>query len=477
MADFGYDVADYRNVDPMFGDLETFDRLVAEAHKRGMKIIIDYVPNHSSSEHEWFKESRSSRDNLKRDWYIWRDAKPDGTPPNNWGSWFGGSAWEWDETTGQYYLHLFDKGQPDLNWRNPEVHSEMMDVLKFWLERGVDGFRMDVVHFILKHPDLLDNPLREGAVLDPDALDFFAYQEHRYDIAQPEVHEINRQFRRLLDSYGETVAVGEIFMEDIHEWAKYYGETDAEEFHVPFNFRLMELKKWDAEAFRADVDLMESAIPEHAWPNYVLGNHDQKRLATRYGARNARTAGMLLLTLRGTPTLYNGDELGMEEGKIPPHKIQDPQGVNLGAERTRDACRTPMQWDASENAGFSTVEPWLPVSEDYQTRNVAVQRADPTSIYNFYRKLLWMRNGSQALTLGSYRALQSPEGTFVYLREYAGETKLIALNFSDAPQTIDISRAGQVIMSTQMDRDDALNGSTLDLRPNEGVLIELQPVE
>jgi alpha-glucosidase len=477
MADFGYDVADYNDVDPMFGDLETFDRLVAEAHKRGMKIIIDYVPNHSSSEHPWFLESRSSRDNPKRDWYIWRDAKPDGTPPNNWGSWFGGSAWEWDETTGQYYLHLFDKGQPDLNWRNPEVYSAMMDVLKFWLDRGVDGFRMDVVHFILKHPDLLDNPIREGITVDPQALDFFMYQEHRYDIAQPEVHAINRDFRRLLDSYGETVAVGEIFMEDIHEWAKYYGDAEGAEFHVPFNFRLMELKKWDATAFRTDVELMESAIPDHAWPNYVLGNHDQKRLATRYGARNARTAGMLLLTLRGTPTLYNGDELIMEEGKIPLSKIQDPQGVNLGAERSRDGCRTPMQWDASENAGFSTVEPWLPVSDDYQTRNVAVQKGDPRSSLNFYRKLLSLRNGSPALTLGSYRALEAPEDTYVYVRAYGNEIKLVALNFSDEPKTIDLSRAGNIVLSTEMDREGALNGSTLDLRPNEGVLIELLPVE
>jgi alpha-glucosidase len=477
MADFGYDVADYCDVDPMFGDLETFDRLIAEAHKRGIKIIIDYVPNHTSDQHPWFIESRSSRDNPKRDWYIWRDAKPDGSPPNNWGSWFGGSAWQWDEATGQYYLHLFDKAQPDLNWRNPKVYKEMMDVLKFWLERGVDGFRMDVVFLILKHPDMPDNPLRENAVIEPDTQDIFAHLQHVYDADQPEVHEIMRDFRRLLDSYGERVGVGEIFMDDLERWVKYYGENEHDEFHIPFNFRLLQRPTWDADAFRNEVEMLEAAIPDYAWPNYVLGSHDAKRFATRYGPRNARTGGLMLLTLRGTPTFYNGDELGMEEGNIPPEKIQDPQGINLGADRSRDGCRTPMQWDASENAGFSTVEPWLPVSDDYQTRNVAVQSADPTSSLNFYRKLIWMRTASSALTFGSYRALESPEGTFVYLREHGEETKLIALNFSDDPQTIAISRAGQVVLSTQMDREETLNGNSLELRPNEGILVDLQPLK
>ncbi len=476
MADFGYDVSDYCNVDPLFGNLETFDRLVAEAHQRGIKIIIDYVPNHTSSEHPWFKEARSSRDNPKRDWYIWRDAKPDGSVPNNWGSWFGGSAWEWDEHTGQYYLHLFDKAQPDLNWRNPDVYSAMMDVLKFWLERGVDGFRMDVVHLILKHPDLLDNPLREDIVVDPEALDIFMYQHHVYDTDQPEVHEIMRDFRRLLDSYGEVVGVGEIFMEDVHRWTRYYGENESDEFHIPFNFRLLRMPHWDAAAFRADVELMESVIPDYAWPNYVLGNHDTKRLATRHGPQNARTAGMLLLTLRGTPTLYNGDEIGMEEGIIPPHMIRDPQGIILGAERSRDGCRTPVQWDASTGAGFTSGEPWLPLSDDYQTRNIAVQSQDPTSIYNFYRRMIWYRNQSPALSIGDYRSLESPDGTFVYLREHGDEQLLIALNFSDDPQTVEVSRAGNVVISTLMDRDEMLDGRTLELRPNEGVVIELEPL-
>lgn len=476
MADFGYDVADYCNVDPMFGDLETFDRLVAEAHRRGIRIIIDYVPNHTSSEHAWFKESRSSRDNPKRDWYIWRDAKPDGSAPNNWGSWFGGSAWEWDEHTGQYYLHLFDKAQPDLNWRNPEVYSAMMDVLKFWLDRGVDGFRMDVVHMILKHPDLLDNPLRDDIIVDHEALDTFMYQQHVYDTDQPEVHEIMRDFRRLFDSYGDIVGVGEIFMEDVRRWASYYGENESDEFHIPFNFRLLRMPDWDAAAFRADVELMESVIPDYAWPNYVLGNHDTKRLATRHGARNARTAGMLLLTLRGTPTLYNGDEIGMEEGDIPPHMIRDPQGVILGAERSRDGCRTPVQWDASEGAGFTTGEPWLPISNDYQTRNVAVQSQDPTSIYNFYRRMIWYRNQSSALSIGDYRSLESPDGTFVYLRHHGDQTLLVALNFSDDPQTVEVSRTGEVVISTLMDREETLNGRTLELRPNEGVVVELEPL-
>ncbi|MCI0397708.1 MAG: alpha-amylase [Chloroflexi bacterium] len=344
MADFGYDVADYCDVDPLFGDLDTFDRLVAEAHRRDIKIIIDYVPNHTSDQHAWFVESRRSRHNPKRDWYIWQDPKPDGSPPNNWGSFFGGPAWTFDEETGQYYLHQFVKEQPELNWRNPEVRQAMMDALRFWLDRGVDGFRMDVVGLLIKDEQLRDNPPNPNASPDLPPNAIFHRQLQVYNMDRDEVHEIIRDFRRLLDEYNDRCAIGELWYE-LPRWIRYYGEN-GEGLHLPFNFRLMQ-QPWQAQAMRRSVDELEAALPGFAWPNYVLGNHDIRRLVSRFGSQaQARVAAMLLLTLRGTPTLYYGDELGMENGVIPPEKIQDPQGINLGPEWTRDVARTPMQWDS-----------------------------------------------------------------------------------------------------------------------------------
>ncbi len=473
MADFGYDVADYCNVDPLFGDLETFDRLVAEAHKRGMKVIIDWVPNHTSDQHPWFLESRSSRDNPKRDWYIWRDARPDGSLPNNWGSFFGGPAWEWDEQTGQYYLHQFVKEQPDLNWRNPAVKAAMHDVLRFWMERGVDGFRMDVIGLIIKDEQLRDNPVNPHADPNLPENDLFSRLIMIYNWDQDEVHDYLREIRQTLDSYPDRCGIGELWG-DLKRWVRYYGET-GDELHLPFNFRLME-QPWSAKAMRACVDSLEAALPNFAWPNYVLGNHDQWRLATRFGGQaQARLAAMMLLTLRGTPTLYQGDEIGTENGIIPPEKVQDPQGINLGAERTRDVCRTPMQWTAEANAGFSPVEPWLPVSADYPTRNVAEQSKDPASIYNMYRRLLWMRRQSAALNCGTYTPLDAGEDGFAYLRECNGERMLVVLNFSaqNACVPLNLPGSGEIMLSTHMDRSGTQPLNGLELRGNEGVIIRL----
>ncbi len=478
MADFGYDVSDYTDVDPLFGTLADFDRLVAEAHKRGMKVIIDYVPNHTSDQHAWFLESRSSRDNPKRDWYIWRDSKPDGSPPNNWGSFFGGPAWTFDPHTGQYYLHQFVKEQPELNWRNPEVRKAMLDVLRFWMERGVDGFRMDVIGLIIKDAALRDNPPNPDARPNLPENDIHGRQIHVYTEDQDEVHEIIKDIRRLLDSYSrpgegaDRVGIGELWG-PMDRWVRYYGEK-GDELHLPFNFRLM-WQPWSAQAMRASVDEMEAALPPTAWPNYVLGNHDQARLATRFGGREqARLAGMMLLTLRGTPTVYYGDELGLENGVIPPEKIQDPQGINLGAERTRDVARTPMQWDAGPNSGFSTVEPWLPVSADSTARNVAVESADPASMLSFYRKLFWLRRGSPALREGSYLPFDVEGDCFVYLRESEGERKLVALNFASSHSTValDLERKGNLVLSTHMDREGEVSLSCIKLRPYEGVIID-----
>ncbi len=428
MADFGYDVSDYCDVDPLFGTLADFDRLVSESHRRGMKVIIDYVPNHTSDQHAWFKESRSSRDNPRRDWYIWRDAKPDGSPPNNWGSAFGGPAWTFDRATGQYYMHQFVKEQPELNWRNPQVRSAMMDVLRFWMRHGVDGFRMDVIGMIIKDKDLRDNPPNPNADPGLPPNDLSSRLLHVYNFDQDEVHAVIREIRAVLDEFDDRCGIGELWG-PIERWVRYYGQN-GDELQLPFNFRLMHLP-WSAQAMRASVNEMEAALPSFAWPNYVLGNHDQPRLATRFGGlAQARLAGLMLLTLRGTPTVYYGDEIGLENGKIPPEKIQDPQGVNLGAERSRDVCRTPMQWDASQFAGFSTGQSrGCPSARDHATRNVAAQSADPASMLNFYRRLFGLRRASPALYGGSYRDLDAGEDCFAYLRESGAERKLVALEF------------------------------------------------
>ncbi len=472
MKDFGYDVSDYCNVHPLFGDLATFDRLIEEAHKRGIRIIIDYVPNHTSDEHPWFIESRSSRDNPKADWYIWRDPKPDGSPPNNWGSVFGGPAWEWDETRQQYYFHQFVVGQPDLNWRNPEVKAAMFDVLRFWLERGVDGFRMDVIGMIIKHPDMPDQPWLTD--VDPNLPENAIYwrQEHIYDQDQDDVHQVLREMRALLDEYGDTVGIGELFY-SLPRWVKYYGEQ-GDELHLPFNFRLIDhLPVWDAQQARRIVDDVDGAVPPFGWPNYVLGNHDQPRVASRFGAEQARTAAMLLLTLRGTPTLYYGDELGIPNGDIKPEQKVDPWGIQMGVKYTRDVCRTPMQWDDSPYAGFSNVEPWLPVTPDYRTRNVAAQDKDERSMLNLYRRLLWYRKGSAPLYGGSYQAVDTPHAdVFAYLREADGERIFVALNFGDEERTVSPPSRGQLVLSTALDRAQGVTNE-VKLRPYEGVIIEL----
>ena len=474
MADFGYDVADYCDVDPLFGDLAAFDRLVGEAHRRGIKIIIDYVPNHSSDRHPWFIESRSSQANPKRDWYIWRDPQPDGGLPNNWGSAFGGPAWSWDEGSSRYYLHQFLKEQPELNWRNPQLRATMMGVLRFWLERGVDGFRMDVVSMIVKDAELRDNPPDPQAdpALPPNEI--YRRQLHLYNEDQNEVHGILRDFRRLLDHYQDRCLIGEVLDYGLSRWVRYYG-PDGSELHLPFNFRLMK-QPWRAQAIRSSVAELEAVLPPFAWPNYVLGSHDVPRLTSRLGPAQARVAAMLLLTLRGTPTLYYGDELGLENGFIPPDKLQDPQGLRLGAQRNRDVARTPMQWDRSPHAGFSVAQPWLPVSADHLVRNVAAQSADSSSLLNLYRRLLWYRRATPALQCGSYRALDArSDDCFVYLREHPDGRCLVALNFSGRAQRLSVpgEATGTMVLSTHLDREETILLAKLEMRPNEGVLIKL----
>lgn len=469
MKDFGYDVSDYRDIDPLFGTMADFDRLLEETHRRGLRLILDFVPNHTSDHHPWFLESRSSRDNPKRDWYIWRDAKPDGSPPNNWLANFGGNAWTWDAHTGQYYYHAFLGEQPDLNWRNPEVQAAMMDVLRFWLGKGVDGFRVDVMNHIIKHADMPDNP--------PNPL--WKEGEHPYrrlipdnSQDQPEVHDIVAMMRRVFEEYDQRVLIGEIYL-PIERLVRYYG-PNSNGAHLPFNFQLV-TKPWDARLIARTIDRYEAALPENGWPNWVLGNHDRPRIATRAGREQAPVAAMALLTLRGTPTMYYGDEIGMENVHIPPDRLVDPPGIEIGIAESRDPERTPMQWDASHNAGFTTAdEPWLPISGHYADVNVATQREDPRSILSLYRRLIDLRREEPALSVGSYTGFPAAGHLLAYIREHQGSRLLVALNLGGEPDALPLdSLTGSVVLSTMRDREGEKATGTLQLRANEGVVIRL----
>jgi len=471
MADFGYDVANYTNIDSLFGTLADFDELLAWAHGYGLRVILDFVPNHTSDQHPWFTQSRSSRTNSRRDWYLWRDAKPDGSPPNNWLSDFGGSAWTWDELTDQYYLHSFLPEQPDLNWCNPHVRAAMLDVLRFWLDRGVDGFRVDVIGFLLKDNQFRDEPPNPNYVVGKDnpgdAL-LRLYSRH-----QPGVHAIIRAFRRVLDEYEGRVSIGEISSRlSLPAQAAFYGDND--ELHLPFNFGLIHLP-WQASAIRRFVDAYEATLPAGAWPNYVLGNHDQHRLASRVGIAQARVGAMLLLTLRGTPFIYYGDEIGMHDVKILPDQVKDPFEMRTPG-KGRDPQRTPMQWNAEPYAGFSIAKPWLPVAPDYPTVNVAAQRDDPTSMLRLYRRLIQYRKATPALSAGSYRSLgDAANDCFVYLRQFGDQRRLIALNFSADEQTLTLPDLGEgrIVISTHLDREETTGLTSFCLRGHEGCVLEL----
>jgi alpha-glucosidase len=468
MADFGYDVSDYCAVDPIFGTLDDIERLIAEAHERGLRLLLDFVPNHSSTVHPWFAESRSSRDNPKRDWYIWRDGAPGGEPPNNWTSDMGGPAWEWDHATGQYYLHTFLKEQADLNWRNPEVRAAMTDVLRFWFDRGVDGFRIDVLWHCIKAEDLPDNPANPDFV--PGMGEKFLVLQH-HSANQPEIHELAAAFRMLADSYGERLLVGEICL-PVDELMRYYGSVDAPGVHLPFNFQLFEAP-WDAATLAAIIAAYETALPPEGWPNWVLGSHDAPRLAGRIGDLQARVAAMLLLTLRGTPTLYQGDELGIGRVSIPPEHIRDPQdlrqpGLGLG----RDAARTPMAWNDSAYAGFSEVEPWLPLHGSWPVHNVESEDRDPASMLTLYRRLLAVRRRHASLRTGGFRLVPSDEGVLQYERWDADERLLIALNMRSETRRLflpDGAAIADVLASTQALR--TLDGS---LAPDEGLVLRIE---
>jgi alpha-glucosidase len=476
MFDFGYDVSDYCAVDPLFGTLGDFDHLIAEAHRRDIRIILDLVPNHTSHLHAWFQGSRSSRAHPKRDWYVWRDPAPDGGPPNNWASSFGGPAWTFDDVTGQYYLHSFLAEQPDLNYRNPALREAIEHVIELWLERGVDGFRVDVIHKLMKDAALRSNPPPDPNQEHP--VKHYGRQVHLHDEDQPEVHDVIRGWRRLLDRYGDRMMVGEVYILDPRRVAPYYG-NGHDELALAFNFSFL-WSPWNAAAFRDQVAQIEALLPPGAQPTYVLSSHDAPRHRTRfddsaYGEARARVAALMLLTLRGTPFLYYGEEIGMLDGIIPSDRLCDPVGKRFPAVG-RDPERTPMQWEGGRMAGFTTAaDGWLPLAPGHQRINVTAERDDPRSLLSFYRRLIWLRKRTPALTRGSYRALDGPPDTFIYLREHAGERRLIALNFSSAARAVALPFAsGHLELSTAHERPSGTTSlSPLTLAPSEGLLITL----
>jgi alpha-glucosidase len=473
MADFGYDIADYCSVDARFGTLADFDELLVQAHAYGLKVLLDLVPNHTSDQHPWFTESRSSRNNPKRDWYIWRDPAADEGPPNNWISDFGGSAWEWDEGTGQYYYHAFLKEQADLNWRSRAVQAAMYDVMRFWLDRGVDGFRIDVLWHLVKAADFPDNPPNPD--YQPAMGDMHRVRQlHSTD--QPEVHEIAADMRAIADSYGgngrgDRVLIGEIYL-PVDRLMHYYG-LKRPGVHLPFNFQLINAP-WEARSLSKLIAAYEAALPPGGWPNWVLGNHDRSRIATKHGQAQARVAAMLLLTLRGTPTLYYGDELGLSNVAIPADQVQDPRelrepGLALG----RDPVRTPMPWDWSENAGFTTGRPWLPLNADWPTRNSARMAEEPHSTLTLYRRLLAMRRTYPALSIGSFALLEAEGDVLAYDRRYGAERLIVALNLGPRTQHLqlpDWASDAQPVLSTLADAAQPGHGALL-LRGNEGVIL------
>lgn len=474
LLDQGFDVSDHREIDPRFGDLATLDALLEKAHGHGMRVITDYIPNHTSDRHPWFRSSRSSRKDPKRNWYVWADGRGAG-PPNNWISESGGSAWEWDAGTEQYYLHSHLAQQPDLNWRDPELRAHMLDILRFWLDRGVDGFRIDVVHILMKDPALRDNPPSSHHA--PNQWDIqhpsFTTQLHIHDRMHPDLHEVLREFRAVVDSYpGDRVTIGEVAATEWDEWARCYG-AQGDGLHLPFAFQLIETP-WTSTALRTTIEGLEQALPPGAWPIFALGNHDRPRLASRLGLAQARVAAMLLLTLRGTPCLLYGDEIGLRDQTVPADRRRDHFGLVAGG-ASRDPVRSPMPWNTSPNGGFSTADErdlWLPIWRDYRHDNVEAQQANPTSMLNLYRRLIALRSESAPLHSGSYATHPATDADcLVYLREANGECRLVALNLTGTPRRVRLGVTAEIVLSTALDRDGERVTGELELRPHEGLIL------
>ena len=437
MADFGYDIADYRDVDPLFGTLADFDRLLAKAHGLGLKVMIDQVLSHTSIEHAWFQESRQSRDNPKADWYVWADAREDGGAPNNWLSLFGGSAWQWEPRRGQYYLHNFLTSQPDLNFHHPEVRAAILDSVRFWLDKGVDGVRLDAINFCFHDRQLRDNPpkpkeKRVGRGFSPD--NPYAFQYHYYNNTQPENLAFLGELRALMDRYPDVAALGEISSEDsLATMAEY---TRPGRLHMGYSFELL-TDDFSAAHIRGTVQTLEAQMTE-GWPCWAISNHDVERVLTRWGrdqpsAQLANLLTAMVCSLRGSVCVYQGEELGLTEAELPYESLQDPYGIAFWPQfKGRDGCRTPMPWNEDAHAGFSRGMPWLPVPREHRALAVVRQEGDPHSVLNGFRTFMHWRQSQPALRWGDIEFIDAAEPVLAFTRRHAGQAMLVVFNLADA---------------------------------------------
>jgi alpha-glucosidase len=467
LADFGYDVSDFTGVAPEFGTLEDVDALIRACHDRGLRLLMDLVPCHTSVEHPWFAESRSSRTSAKRDWYLWADPGLSGGPPSNWTSIFGGSMWEWDPATRQFYLHSFYPEQPDLNWRNPEVADAIAGVMRFWLARGVDGFRVDAIPVAIKDALFRDNPPDRRPAAIP-GLRVGGDQDPLWSMNRPEVHDVIRHLRRVAAEFPGRVLVGEAYL-PVEELAGYLGRDADDEFDLAFDFELL-LSPWNHLDLELAIERAEALHPPDTWPTFAISNHDQPRAATRWGVERVRAAAFLLLTLRGVAVLYAGEEIGMVDADA--SVLPDPPFDRAG----RDGARTPMQWDGSPLGGFTTGTPWLP-AVDPTTRNVADQSADPASLLNLYRRLIAARREVPALGGGSHRSVfgVAPE-VLGWIRELDGDRVLVLLNVGNearTPHLPGLAEAGEVVLGTDHRRNGRIPLQALTLAPLEGLALRL----
>jgi alpha-glucosidase len=469
MRDFGYDVSDFCSIDPVYGSFGDFERLVALLHERNLKLILDFVPNHTSDQHKWFLESRSSRRSPKRDWYVWADPDCNGGPPNNWLSRFGGSAWQWDEATAQYYYHSFLVEQPDLNWRNPEVRQAMADVLRFWMKRGVDGFRVDASAVLAEDDLLRDDPP------DPEADESTPPPQRLKRIFtddRPETMRYLEELRRVIDEYDGRMLCGEV-QGKTERIGHFYG-SEHPRLHLPLNFALID-SAWTAVALQAEIDAYLNAVPDDAWPVWVVGGHDKNRIASKIGQEQARILAMLLMTLRGTPFFFAGDEIGMEQVPVPSDRIDDPfEKLVPGYGLNRDPERSPFRWDSGTYGGFTTGKPWLPMGDDIADRNVDMQMQDARSLLHLYRSLIALRKAEPALTKGMQTPLRSHNDIFAYKRSHADDDYLVALNMTEQPRRFHFNGDAELLLSTYLDGEKKQFQAPFLLRPDEGVILKLR---
>lgn len=470
MADFGYDISDYYQIDPLFGTLEQYERLLKEAHLKHIQVIMDLVVNHTSDQHAWFQESRSSRDNPKRDWYVWKDAQADGSPPNNWLSVFGGTAWEFDNHTKQYFLHSFLKEQPDLNWQNPEVREAIKAVIRYWLDKGVDGLRMDAVYWYSKDPDFKNDPTNPDyrpAVDGP-----YDRLRHIYSKHGPFLYDYLNELVAVLKQYESRYMITELsphhYNHTVGDYINTYQKIDPL-ILAPFNFMFLSLP-WDAQRFQRKINAFQAALKLEYTPIYLFGNHDQPRLASRIGHDAAAAAALLLLTLPGTAVIYYGEEIGMENVSIPKDLIKDTWELNIpNLSKGRDPERSPMQWSSDEFGGFSTAVPWLPLAASYIECNIQKQLADPASLLNLYKHLLTLRKRSVVLKNGDYLPMhfENPN-LFGFSRSFQNQTWATIINFSHKESAI-IKLNGKIVVCTvsHIEHNNVM-------QPLEGRVIEIQ---